>query len=108
MIAQFNFGVGVDRNGESIPADKRDAALIQIAQYASSSFGGCTIQPGQGYWYDEDDTLIIEPCVTLIVGTNEPLTHTHYKVKWFCAYVKDKLSQSAVCVNLIPSDFNCG
>ena len=107
MIVQLNFGVGVDRHGHAIPGEIRERALKAIAEYASKTFGGCNLVNALGYWYD-GDKLVVEPSVTLTTYTTEQLTQTHYKLKWFCSFIKEQLSQSAVCVNICESDFVCG
>lgn len=104
MRIEFGFGVGFDRDKQSLPAEFVRKATKQILVKACELFGGCNLLNGQGAWINATGDLILEESRVLVIDTSGRMGGAEFgqdedaKVAAMAEFIRAELRQEAVHV----------
>lgn len=99
---EFGFGIGKDRNQNSLSQTDVIDGLNDIKRYASAVWKGYTLIATHGGWTNTLNTLVEEPGYTLMVLASSP---SRISILSTITTIKQALRQEAVCLTQTPVKF---
>lgn len=100
---EFGMGIGLDRDGVAIPADRKRLGIAQIRDGAVRLFGGCTLSQTTGDWEDPaTGERYCEEGIVLFVLTNPTEFGIEGRVSQLAETIKRSLNQKCVYVTRYP------
>lgn len=94
---EITFGVGENKHRE--PIKDLELKLHEISLEAARTFGGYTLIPGSGGWYNGKD-LITENSMTLRLVTERRLGEVFEDARSLRNFVRETLDQAAVVLTI--------
>jgi hypothetical protein len=92
----------VDKDGNVIPADKRNSVLIGAMESISRLFGGCTVTKQQGAWWDGNKVVIEENDFVWSIVSEEDRKMYKENILRIREWIKTELNQQSVMYLVEP------